>query len=165
MLTTSSGRVAQIKSRWLVIVSEGVLAPGLAISRKRVSSFPPWISLLGYHVNWQSATIRPQDRAIDKLFFVLFSFCCSDPQPLVLWQCLSSLVNMYSHVIRGMRPFVAAIIHMTCRASGHHNQRACASAWATFALKCGGRQLFFWLQIRVPLEMFLVASGVLSLHW
>ena len=134
-----------------------------------MSSVPPWISLLGYHVDWQSATIRPQDRAIDKLFFVLFSFCCSDPQPLVLWQCLSSLVNLYSHVIRGMRPFVAAIIHMTCRASGHHNQRARASASATFAIKMWWAAIVLLVadkaRLSVPLDIFLVASGFHSSHW
>ena len=83
--------------------------------------------ILGYHVDCLTATIQPKYRAIDKLFYVLFSFSCSDRQPLVLWQCLSSLVNMYSHVIRGMHHFVAPIIYMTCRASGHHTQRAHAS--------------------------------------
>ena len=92
------------------------------------------VDILGFHVDCLAVTIRPKDRVIDKLFYVLFSFSCSDRQPLVLWQCLSSLVNMYSHVIRGMRPFVAPIIHMTCRASGHHTQRTRASASASFAI-------------------------------
>ncbi len=97
----------------VVLVSEGVLAPGTAISTEKVSA-----DILGYHVDCLAVTIRPNYRAIDKLFYVLFSFSCSDRQPLVLWQCLSSLVNMYSHVIRGMRPFVAPIIHMSLSKCG-----------------------------------------------
>ena len=151
-----------------MLVSEGVLTLGLAISTEK-SVVAPAADILGYHVDCKSATIRPKGRAIDKLFFVLFSFCCSDPQPLVLWQCLSSLVNMYSHVIRGMRPFVAAIIHMTCQASGHHNQRARASASATFAIEMWQAAIVLLVadkaRLSVPLDIFLVASGFLSLLW
>ena len=119
----------------MVLVSEGVLAPGSAISTDK-SVLAPAADILGYHVDCTAATIRPRDRAIDKLFFVLFIFDNAEPQPLVLWQCIASLVNMYSHhVIRGMRPFVAALIHMTYRASGHHNQRTTATSSAAFALE------------------------------
>ena len=152
----------------VVLVSEGVLAPGTAISIEK-SVLAPTADILGYHVDCQVATIRPKDRAIDKLFFVLFSFCCCDPQPLVLWQCLSSLVNMYSHVIRGMRPFVAAIIHMTCRASGHHNQRARASASAVFAIEMWRAAIVLLVndkaRLSVSLDIFLLASSFASLLW
>ena len=84
-------------------MSEGVLALGTAISTEK-SVLASSVDILGFHVDCMAVTIRPKDRAIDKLFYVLFSFSCSDRQALVLWQCLSSLVNMYSHVIRGMRP-------------------------------------------------------------
>jgi hypothetical protein len=117
----------------VVRISEGVLAPGSAISVEK-SVFASSADILDYQVDCISATIQPKDRAIDKLFFAFFSFDCSDPQPLALWQCLSSLVNMYSHVIRGMRPFVAAIIQMTCRAEKHHNHREKPSASAVFAI-------------------------------
>jgi hypothetical protein len=152
----------------VVLVSEGVLAPGLAISTEK-SVLAPAADILGYQVDCLSATIRPKDRAIDKLFFVLFSFRCSDPQPLVLWQCLSSLVNMYSQVIRGMRPFVSAIIHMTCRASGHHNRRARASASATFAIEMWRAAAALLVADRtclsVSLDIFLIGSGCNSLQW
>ena len=62
-------------------ISEGVLAPGSAISTEK-SVFASSADILGYQVDCISATIRPKDRAIDKLFFVFFSFDCSDPQPL-----------------------------------------------------------------------------------
>ena len=119
----------QTTSRRLVIGSS------LYVISRDKSVFAPAADILKYYVDCTTATIRPKDRAIDKLFFVLFSFNQADPQPLVLWQCLASLVNMYSHVVRGMRPFVAAIIHMTCRASGHHNKRTTATASAVFAIE------------------------------
>ena len=75
----------------VVLVSEGVLAPGAAISTEK-SVLASSADILGYHVDCLAVTIRPKDRAIDKLFYVLFSFSCSDRQ---LWQCLSSLVNIY----------------------------------------------------------------------
>ena len=111
--TFGVGRSDHVRVAWnrVVLVSERVLAPGTAISTEK-SVLASSADILGYHVDCQVSTIRPKDRAIDKLFYVLFSFSCSDRQPLVLWQCLSSLLNMYSHVIRGMHPFVAPIIYM-----------------------------------------------------
>jgi hypothetical protein len=126
--------------------------------------------ILGYHVDCLALTIRPKERAIDKLFYVLFSFSCSDRQPLMLWQCLSSLINMYSHVIRGMRPFVVHIIHMTCRASGHHTQRARASASAAFTIEMWRAAMVLLVndhtRLSVPLDIFLLTSGgYTSLLW
>ena len=152
----------------VVLVSEGVLAPGTAISTEK-SVLASSTDILGYHVDCLAATIRPKDRAIGKLFYVLFSFSCSDRQPLVLWQCLSSLVNMYSHVIRGMRPFVAPINHMTCRAKGHHTQRARANASATFAIEMWRAAMVLLVDdhtcLSVPLDIFLLTSGYTSLLW
>ncbi len=147
----------------VVLVSEGVLAPSTAISSEK-SVLASSAAILGYHVDCLAVTIIPQDRAIDKL---LFSFSCSDRQPLVLWQCLSSLVNMYSHMIRGMRPFVAPIIRMTCRASGHHTQRARASASAAFAIEMWRAAMVLLVtdrtRLSVPLDIFLLTSGYTSL--
>ncbi len=152
----------------VVRVSEGVLAPGLAISVEK-SVLAPSADILGYQVDCTSATIRPKDRAIDKLFFVLFSFNCADPQPLVLWQCLSSLVNMYSLVIRGMRPFVAAIIQMTCRAEKHHNHRERPSAAAVFAIDMWRAAIVLLVSNRtclsVSLDIFLLGSILRLVHW
>ena len=152
----------------VVLVCEGVLAPTAAISRDK-SVLAPAADILGFYVDCIAATIRPKDRAIDKLFFVLFSFNCADPQPLVLWQCLASLTNMYSHVVRGMRPFVSALIHMTCRASGHHNQRALASASAVFAIEMWRAAVVLLVadhaRLSVPLDIFLLSHGFQSLLW
>ena len=152
----------------VVLVSEGVLAPGKAISTGK-SVLASSADILGYHVDCLAVTIRPKDRAIDKLFYVLFSFSCSDRQPLVLWQYLSSLVNMYSHMIHGMRPFVAPIIHMTCRASGHHTQRTRASDSAAFAIEMWRAAMVLFVtgrrRLSVPLDIFLLTSGYTSLLW
>ena len=48
-------------------MSEGVLAPGTAISTGK-SVFASSADILGYHVDFLAVTIRPKDRAIDKLF-------------------------------------------------------------------------------------------------
>jgi hypothetical protein len=150
----------------VVLVSEGVLAPSTAISSEK-SVLASSAAILGYHVDCLAVTIRPKDRAIDKLFYVLFSFSCSDRQPLVLWQCLSSLVNMYSHMIRGMRPFVAPIINMTYRTSGHHTQTARASASAAFAIKMRRAAMVLLVtdraRLSVQLDIFLLTSGYTSL--
>ena len=152
----------------VVLVSEGVLAPTAAISKDK-SVLAPAADILGYYVDCTAATIRPKDRAIDKLFFVLFSFNCAESQPLVLWQCLSSLVNMYSHVVRGMRPFVTAIIQMTCRSAGHHNKRTKATASAVFAIEMWRAAVTLMVadrtRLAVSLDIFLLALGLQSLLW
>ena len=51
-----------------------------------------------------------------------------EPQALSYWQCLSSLVNMYSHFMRGARPFVDPILSMMRKAKPPHKIRANASA-------------------------------------
>jgi hypothetical protein len=78
--------------------------------------------------------VRPKDKALDKLFFVLFSIDIEAPQSLQYWQCVSSLVNLYSPFIRGMRPFVAAINHMTKKANTQHKARANPSACFAMAM-------------------------------
>jgi hypothetical protein len=149
----------------VVRISEGVLAPRSAISVEK-SVFASSADIFGYQVDCISATTRPKDRAIDKLFFAFFSFDCSDPQPLALWQCLSSLVNMYSHVIRGI---VAAIIQMTCRAEKHHNHRERPSASAVFAINMWRAAIVLLVTNRtclsVSLDIFLLGSMFRPLQW
>ena len=65
---------------------------------------------------------------------VLFSIDIEAPQSLQYWQCVSSLVNLYSSFIRGMRPFVAAINHMTKKANTQHKARASPSAGFAMAM-------------------------------
>ena len=87
---------------------------GLSVKK---NVFSQTAEILGILVNCVDGTLRPKDKALDKLFFVLFSIDIKKPQSLKYWQCLSSLVNLYSPFLRGMRPFVAAINHMTRKAT------------------------------------------------
>ena len=47
---------------------------------------------------------------------------------LSYWQCIQSLTNLYSTVMHGMRPFVAALTSMTKRAHASRPMHATASA-------------------------------------
>ena len=89
--------------------------------------------ILGIFIDFPTASMRPKDTAIEKLFFVLFSADVAKLQPLAYWQCLASLTNLYSHVLHGMRPFVAPIIRMTHRE--HENRPRKANANAQFAIE------------------------------
>ena len=69
-----------------------------------------------------------------------------------------------------MRPFVVHIIHMTCRASGHHTQRARASASAAFTIEMWRAAMVLLVndhtRLSVPLDIFLLTSGgYTSLLW
>ncbi len=72
-------------------------------------------------------------------------------------------------MIRGVRPFVVPIIHMTCRAFGHHTQRARASASAAFAIEMWRAAMVLLVtdhtRLSVPLDIFLLPSGYTSLLW
>jgi len=104
---------------------------GLSVKK---NVFSQTAEILGILVNCTESTVRPKDKALDKLFFVLFSIDIEAPQSLQYWQCVSSLVNLYSPFIRGMRPFVAAINHMTRKASTLHKARANPSACFAMAM-------------------------------
>ena len=98
---------------------------GLSVKK---NVFSQTAEILGFHVDFPNETVRPKTPAIEKLFFVLFVINAHEPQTLRYWQCLASLVNLYSPVMRGMRPFVAQIIAMTCRATEYRKQAATPSA-------------------------------------
>jgi hypothetical protein len=98
---------------------------GLSVKK---NVFSQTAEILGYHVDFTAETVRPKTGAIEKLFFVLFCVTQSEPQTLRYWQCLASLVNMYSMVLKGMRPFVAQIIAMTGRTTEYRKQGATPSA-------------------------------------
>jgi hypothetical protein len=55
----------------VVRISEGVLAPGSAISTEK-SVFASSADILGYQVDCISATIRPKDRKNRQIIFCLF---------------------------------------------------------------------------------------------
>lgn len=98
---------------------------GLSVKK---NVFAQTAEILGYHVDFLTETVRPKTGAIEKLFFVLFCVTVSEPQTLRYWQCLASLVNMYSQVLKGMRPFVAQIIAMTGKATEYRKQSGTPAA-------------------------------------
>ena len=92
------------------IVHETIDKEGLSVKKNVHAQIA---EILGILINFPSATMRPKDKAIEKLFFLLFSIDIEKQQTLQYWQCISSLVNLYSQVMHGMRPFVALITRMT----------------------------------------------------
>jgi len=112
-----------------IVIRDVMGYEGLSVKK---NVFSQTAEILGILVNCVDGTLRPKDKALDKLFFVLFSIDIQKPQSLQYWQCLSSLVNLYSPFIRGMRPFVAAINHMTRKATIVHKARA--QPYAAFAI-------------------------------
>ena len=142
-------------------VTVGVVGPGaINIEKARKS---PREEVLGFLVDLLLGKIRPKDKAIDKLFFLFFSFDASDPQPLQFWQCLMSMVNMYSPVLRGMRPFVAAIQHMTCRCGASGLIKARATPSAVFAIEMWRAASVLLVENRdamaVPIDVYLASFG------
>ena len=100
-------------------------------------------------VDYTSGTVRPKDRAIEKMFYLLFSIDAQAPQPLRYWQCISSILTLYAPTILGMQPFLAPITHMTHKA--HKSRKTVATPNARFAIEV-------W---RVVIELFLLFfSGV-----
>ena len=95
-----------------------VLGPDGISVKKNIHSLTA--EILGILIDLPTATMRPKDNAIEKLFYVLFSVDVALPQPLAYWQCLASLTSLYSQVLHGMRPFVAPITRMTYK---EHNNR------------------------------------------
>ena len=110
---------------------KGVLGPDGLSEKKNVRA--QRAEILGILIDFVAGTMRPKDKGIEKLFYVLFSVDITKPLPLRYWQCLASLTNLYSHVIYGMRPHVPPIIHMTKRA--HAQRPAIATANTRFAIE------------------------------
>ena len=119
--------------------------------------------ILGYHIDMLTATIRPRDKALDKLFFVVFNFNFLVAQPLVVWQCLSSLVNMYSHVLRGLRPFVSPILRMVKICGSRPHSKAIATASTIFAIEIWRAAMIIVARNRtalsVPLDYFILGEA------
>ena len=127
---------------------------GLSVKK---NVFSQTAEILGFQVDFQRETVRPKTGAIEKLFFVLFCIRVNEPQSLRYWQCLASLVNMYSPVMRGMRPFVAQIIAMTSRATVYRKQAAAPST--KFEIQIWRAAIVIALndpdQVSVPLATFI----------
>ena len=69
------------------------------------------VDVIGWRVDLNKESIRPNDKGLRKLFFVLFAVIDKDAKywPLVHVQVLSSLFERYSMAIMGMRAYIDPI--------------------------------------------------------
>jgi hypothetical protein len=128
---------------------------GLSVKK---NVFAQTAEILGFLVDFPAGTIQPKTGAIEKMFFVLFKIDARAPQKLRYWQCLSSLVTMYSPVLHGMRPFIAQINAMTSKATQYQTAHAMPSS-ALFDIEIWRAAIIMVLMnppaLAVPLHMFI----------
>jgi hypothetical protein len=127
---------------------------GLSVKK---NVFAQTAEILGFLVDFPAGTVQPKMGAIEKMFFVLFKIDARAPQTLRYWQCLSSLVTLYSPTMRGMRPFIAQINAMTGRATQYRTAQATPSA--LFEIEIWRAAVIMALTsptaLAVPLHMFI----------
>jgi len=141
-------------------ITYGAVGPGAMNIKK--AHLGPEEEILGFLIDFIHAIIRPKDKAIDKLFFLFFSFDAEVAQPLDFWQCLLSMVNLYSTCIRGMRPFVAAIQQMTHRCGKNaHKSKATPSALFAIEMWRAASVLLIHnrLSMSIPLDIFILSPS------
>jgi hypothetical protein len=95
-----------------------------AISMKKRVAPTKEAEMIGWLVNLVTGHVRPNDNGIDKLMFAFFFVDESKSLPLQVYQLLSSLAVRYAEGLRGMKPFVAPLYHMTQRGN------TSAKAWS-----------------------------------
>jgi hypothetical protein len=136
----------------------GVLGPTGLSEKKNVHA--QVADILGILVDCTKGTLRPKDKAIEKLFFVAFSVDLEKRLPLSYWQCIQSLANLYSTVMHGMRPFVAALTSMTKRT--HASRPMHATAGARFAMEMWRAVLAVAIRdpdsVAIPIEQYIGAT-------
>ena len=133
----------------------GVLGyEGLSVKK---NVFSQTAEILGILVDYTTGTVRPKDKAIEKMFYLLFSIEASAPQPLRYWQCLASITNLYAQTMLGMSAFVAPITHMTHK--GHRSRKTPATPNAQFAIEIWRvvivRAYLYPASCATPIEMYL----------
>ena len=115
---------------------------------------------LGILIHCTKGTLRPKDEAIEKLFFVAFSRDLATQLPLSHWPCIQSLTNLYSTVMHGMRPFVAALTSMTKRTHAPRPMHATASA--RFAIEIWRAILAVAIRdpesVSIPIDQYIGAT-------
>jgi hypothetical protein len=116
-------------------------------------------NIIGWFVNLLSGRIRPNDKGINKLLFVFLFVDERSPQPLKVFQLMSSLAERYSQGIRGMRAFVDPITNMTRNwSSGKHFTKRQADSNARFSIEIWRVvAILLWIDkdfFSVPIESF-----------
>ena len=72
-------------------IIRGVLGPTGLSEQKNVHA--QVADILGLHVDCTKGALRPNKKAIEKLFFVAFSVDLTKRLPLSYWQCIQSLTT------------------------------------------------------------------------
>jgi hypothetical protein len=116
-------------------------------------------NIIGWFVNLLSGRIRPNDKGINKLLFVFLFVDERSPQPLKVFQLMSSLAERYSQGIRGMRAFVDPITNMTRNwSSRKHFTKRQADSNARFSIEIWRVvAILLWIDkdfFSVPIESF-----------
>ena len=115
-----------------VNVMEGTFGPNTTCPKKKC---PPKSKgeLIGWYLDLDRATLRPNDKGIDNLTRAFMSL--SERQVLKRreYQVLASLACRYSRGLRGMRPFVRAFFNMV-RACRHKARYPSAEAWTSILM-------------------------------
>ena len=139
-------------------IIRGVLGPTGLSEKKNLHA--QVADILGILVDCTKGTLRPKDKAIEKLFFVAFSVDLTKRLPLTYWQCIQSLPNLYSTVMHGMRPFVAALTSMTKRT--HASRPMHATTSARFAMEMWRAVLAVAIRdpdsVSIPIEQYIGAT-------
>ena len=95
------------------------------------------VDVIGWRIDLVEESIRPNDKGLRKLFFVLFALIDNEAKywPLVHVQVLSSLFERYSLAIIGMRAFIAPInTLLSHKPDMHPNAQRKVSAAARFCV-------------------------------
>jgi hypothetical protein len=126
---------------------EESLAPRTGLSEKK-NVHAQVADILGILVDCTKGTLRPKNKAMGKRL------------PRSYWQCIQSLTNLYSTVMHGMRPFVAALTSLTKRT--HASRPMHATAGARFAMEMWRAVLAVAIRdpdsVAIPIEQYIGAT-------
>jgi hypothetical protein len=106
-----------------------------AINKSKTIPPSKQADILGWRIDLEAESIRPSDKAIDKLVFVFFHIDSKAAHPLRVWQLLSSLAELYSNGIIGMRSYVRPFHHMVAKFKGRTNFSIAPSSAARLCIE------------------------------
>jgi hypothetical protein len=125
-------------------------------------SFSQEEDCLAWHINLKRGTIRPKNKALGKLTFLMFVFDDTKPQAQAFWQCLTSLTHYYAKAVKGMEAFLAPISRMIHYANTGRKQ-AVAKPQTRFAIEMWRVALYMMYldptSLDIPLDLFYQQHG------